>query len=59
MSSIINSKTDWYEDLDTYTENRIVEVLETEDYTDDITLRDIGYNTDTFDSESFSVWADL
>ena len=62
MSSIIkNMKEDWYEDLDTYIENRIVEVLEVDEDTDpDISdLKYLGVYSDTFDTESFSVWADL
>ena len=50
-----------YEDLDTYIENRIVEVLEEDEDTnpDENTLKYLGVNSDTFDTESFSVWADL
>ena len=50
-----------YEDLDTYIENRIVEVLEVDEDTDpDISdLKYLGVYSDTFDTESFSVWADL
>ena len=62
MSSIIKSiKDDWYEDLDTYIENRIVEVLEVDEDNDpDISdLKYLGVYSDTFDTESFSVWADL
>ena len=62
MSSIIkNMKEDWYEDLDTYIDNRIVEVLEVDEDIDEDTgtLKYLGVNSDTFDTESFSVWADL
>ena len=62
MSSIIKSmKEDWYEDLDTYIDNRIVEVLEEDEDTDpDISdLKYLGVYSDTFDTESFAIWADL
>jgi hypothetical protein len=61
MSSI-KLKEDWFEPLDYAPENVICEVLEEdtdgETYTE-VFMRDIGYNPDRFDSESFSVWADL
>ena len=60
MSVLKNMKEDWYEDLDTYIENRPVEVLEENDFDDDNgTLKYLGVNSDTFDTESFSIWCDL
>ena len=53
-----------YQDLDEYIAERrdtICEVLEedTGDGDEDGTLKYLGVYSDTFDTESFSVWADL
>ena len=51
------TNTDWFEEIDYAPENKIVEVLEEDDYNDDIrTYR--NFDTD-FDESSFSIWADL
>ena len=57
MSALKNMADDWYEDLDTYTENKIVEVLEEEDNDGDISAYR-NFDID-FDESSFSIWADL
>jgi hypothetical protein len=63
MSSILTSKAsllkdmDWFEEIEYAPENTIVEVLEEDDSGYD--LREVGYNSDITDIESFSIWADL
>lgn len=56
MSSIIKNM-DWFEELEYAPENTIVEVLEEDDSEYD--LREVGYNSDTTDIDSFAIWADL
>lgn len=59
MSSLLKN-TDWFEELDYAPDNKIVEVLDEDSDTDtEVFLRDIGYNSDTTDIDSFAIWADL
>lgn len=48
---------DWFEEIEYAPENTIVEVLDEDDSGYD--LREVGYNSDITDIESFSIWADL
>ena len=51
--------TDWYQDLDEYIEeNRIVEVLEEDDDIIDKPYFGVDYDSDRFDSDTFSIWSD-
>ena len=51
--------TDWYQDLDEYIEeNRIVEVLEEDDDIIDKPYFGVDYDSDRFDSDTFSIWCD-
>jgi len=54
--SVLND-SDWFEPLEYAPDNKIVEVLEAE--VSDINLREFGYDADRFNTESFSIWADL
>lgn len=58
MSSLLKN-TDWFEELDYAPDNKIVEVLEETTEDTEVFLRDIGYNSDTTDIDSFAIWADL
>lgn len=56
MSSVLKN-TDWYQELEEYTpDNRIVELLE-EDTEENLEV--FGYNSDTFDGDTFSIWCDI
>lgn len=55
MSSILKDM-DWFEEIEYAPENTIVEVLD-EDTEENLEV--FGYDSDTFDSDSFSIWADL
>lgn len=58
MSSLKNM--DWYTDIEEYTpDNKIVDVLEENEYDDYNTLASIGINTRDFDESTFSIYADL
>ena len=58
QSVLKNMSDDWYEDLDSYTENKIVEVLEENEYNDSDISAYRNFDID-FDESSFSIWADL
>lgn len=47
---------DWFEEIEYAPENTIVEVLD-EDTEENLEV--FGYDSDRFDSDSFSIWADL
>ena len=56
MSKFANN--DWFEPIEEVVkDNVIVEVLEEDDDFD--AFNGIGYDSDRFDSDTFSVWADL
>lgn len=55
MSSTLKNM-DWFEELEYAPEDKIVEVLE-EDSEENLEV--FGYDSDRFDSDSFSIWADL
>lgn len=50
---------DWFEPLEYAPENVICEVLEEDDDTIDKPYFGVNYDSDRFDSDTFSVWADL
>lgn len=54
--SVLNGN-DWFEPLEYAPDNKIVEVLEADE--SDINLKEFGYDSDRFNTESFSIWADL
>jgi len=55
--SVLKSN-DWFEPIEeVVNDNVIVEVLEEDD--DSIEFGSFGYDVDRFDSDTFSVWADL
>lgn len=58
MSSLKNM--DWYVDIEDYApDNRIVEVLEEDDNVIDKPYFGVDYDSDRFDSDLFSIYADL